>query len=233
MVVLLVALTVVIFLAVDFILRREEKEILEISEKIKSPLFLSPEKSLTIVSENDGRLYHQSHSWAQQSDDGRVYVGFDNFITTLFSENVKLEDLPLVGSHIPQGTKIWDVGIDDHKIAQLSPVAGKVVEVNPACKLNIPIPSEQVEKSWILKIIADNLENDENNLMQSSQAVILNNALCDELLMSAQQGKFLNDGGKIDPGFIAQMSDDDWERIVKQFFPAQAKRNKLKRGEKW
>ena len=224
MVFLLVVLTVAIFLVVDFLLRREEKEIIEICEKIKSPLFLSPEKSLTPISEDDGRLYHQSHSWAQSSDDGMIYVGFDNFISILFSEHIKMDDLPLVGSHIPQGTKVWDVGIDDHKIVQLSPVSGKVVEVNPACKLNIPIPSEKVEKSWILKIAADNLENDENNLMQRSQAEILNNALNDELLMSAQRRKFLNDGGKIDPGFIAQMSDDDWNRIVNQFFPHQAKR---------
>lgn len=225
MVVLLVIFTILIFVVANFILKREGNEIREASEKIKSPLFLSPEKSLLPVPENDERLHHQSHSWVQQLNNEEVYVGIDNFISTLFSENIKLKDLPLVGSHILQGTKIWDVGIDNHRIAQLSPVTGKVIDVNPACKLDIPIPSEQVEKSWIIKIVADNLQNDENNLMQRSQAIILNNALTDELLMTAQRGNFLNDGGKIDPRFIAQMSDEDWNRIVNQFFPHQAKRN--------
>ena len=223
MVFLLVFLTVAVFLGVDYILRREDRELKEIGKQKKSPIFLSPEKSLMPVGATDDRLFHQSHSWVEPLPDGEMYIGFDNFISTLFSENVNMEDLPLVGSHVPQGTKIWDVGIGKHKIAQLSPVSGKVVDINPACKLNVPISSGQTEKSWVIKIMADNLAQEENNLMQVSQAAIVNNAMTDEFFMSAQKGHYLNDGGKIDPGFIEKMSGEDWSELMKKFFPYQTK----------
>ena len=222
MVFLLLFLTVAVFLAVDFVLRKEDLELKTIGQNKKSPIFLSPEKSLIPVETTANRLFHQSHSWVEPQSDGTFYIGYDNFITTLFSENVNMEDLPLVGTHIPQGTKIWDVGLDEHKVVQLSPVSGQVVDVNPACKLNVPIPSDQVAKSWVIKMTSDNLRNEQNNLMQKSQAIILNNALKDELLMTAQKGHYLNDGGKISPDFIKSMPDEEWTQLVQKFFPCQS-----------
>ncbi len=223
MVFLLLFLTVAVFLAVDFVLRKEDREIKKIGQNKNSPIFLSPEKSLTAIAATENRLYHQSHSWLEPLPDGTMYIGYDDFISTLFSENVNMEDLPVIGAHVPQGTKLWDVGLEKHKVMQLSPVSGKVVDINPACKMNVPIPSKQVERSWVIKLKADNLAIEENNLMQNSQAVILNNALRDELLMTAQEGHYLNDGGDIDPVFIKNMKDEDWSGLIKKFFPHQSK----------
>jgi glycine cleavage system H lipoate-binding protein len=219
MVFIMVILTIGIFLAVDFVLRKEGKELTEIGKDKKSPIFLSPEKALSPITNGKKRLYHLSHSWIQPSDEGYVYVGFDSFISSLFSSEIRLKDLPLVGAHIPQGAKIWDVGLTRHRISQLSPISGKVVDVNPGCKLNIPIPSDQTEKSWILKIQADNLEMEKKNLMKQSQMEIMNTALIDDLYISAQEGKFLNDGGKIDPDYIDNMPEERWNQLVELFFP--------------
>jgi hypothetical protein len=130
-----------------------------------------------------------------------------------------MEDLPLVGTHIPQGTKIWNVGLEKHKVPQLSPLSGKVVDINPACKMNLPLPTEDVENSWIIKLNADNLENESNNLMKHSQAEIMNAALNDDLILSAQNGHYLNDGGKIDPLYIEKMPENDWKDLLNRFFP--------------
>ena len=62
--------------------------------------------------------------------------------------------------------------------------------------------------------------------MRQTQADILNNALTDELYLSAQQGQYLNDGGQIDPDYIDKMSDEEWQILVEQFFPYQKKLNK-------
>jgi glycine cleavage system H lipoate-binding protein len=221
MVFVFVLLTVAVLLLVDYILRKEDRQLKEVSNQKKSPIFLSPEKSLTAITASEDRKFHQSHSWLEPLPDGTAYIGYDNFMTTLFSENVQMSDLPLVGAHIPQGTKIWDIGLDQYKIAQLSPVSGKVVDVNPACKMDVPVPSDQAAHSWIIKMKLDNLENEENNLMEKSQAALLNNALRDELLMTAQRGHYLNDGGKIDPTFIKSMSQDDWTNLISKFFPYQ------------
>ena len=219
MVFALVLLTIGILIAVDYVLRKEKREIGEIGKEKKSPIFLSPEKALKPIGNGGKRLYHLSHSWMKPAEKGYVYVGFDNFISTLFSSDVSLKDLPLVGTHLPQGAKVWDVGLTNHRISQLSPVSGKVVEVNPACKLNVPIPSEQTEKSWVLKLEADKLEMETKNLMKHSQVERMNAALIDDLYLSAQEGKYLNDGGKIDPDYIDKMPIEKWSQLVDMFFP--------------
>jgi glycine cleavage system H lipoate-binding protein len=157
----------------------------------------------------------------QPTDEEYVYVGFDNFISTLFSSEISINEFPLIGGHVPQGAKIWDVGLKNHRVSQLSPISGKVVDINPACKLNLPIPTDQTEKSWILKIKADNFDMEKKNLMKSPQAAILNTALIDDLYLSAQEGKYLNDGGKIDPAYIDNMPGDNWNALIELFFPYQ------------
>jgi glycine cleavage system H lipoate-binding protein len=202
------------------VLRKEGKDLKEIGKEKKSPIFLSPEKALRPITNGKKRLYHLSHTWMQPTDEEFVYVGFDNFISTLFSSEISIKDLPLVGTHIPQGAKIWDIGLTNHRIPQLSPISGKVVDVNPGCKLNVPIPSDQTEKSWILKLQADNhLEMEKKNLMKQPQMEIMNTALIDDLYLTAQEGKYLNDGGKIEADFIDNMPEDKWNQLVEVFFP--------------
>ena len=219
MVLILLLTTVVIFLAVDYVLRREGREIKEVGKEKKSPIFISPERSLLPVGDGKGRLYHLSHSWLQPTDQDYVYIGYDDFISYLFSTNITLADLPLIGSHLPQGAKAWDVGLKNHKVSQLSPVSGKVVDINPACKMNLPLPSKKVAKSWILKVKPDNLEHEIHNLMNNDQVMIMNTALTDDLLFNAQEGHYLNDGGVIDSTFIEKMPDYEWQDFKRKFFP--------------
>jgi glycine cleavage system H lipoate-binding protein len=221
MVFVLVLLTVLTFLAVDLILRKEDRVIKNAGKSKKSPIFLSPEKSLQPLKMEDAKLYHLSHSWAVAAGEGYAYIGYDNFISSLFSSDVKLKDLPLVGTHVPQGIKIWEVKHNGHKIDQLSPISGEVVAVNAACCADVPLPSEKVEKSWIIKMKTDRIESETNNLMKHDQAAVLNSALRDELVQMVHDGKYLNDGGKIDPAYMNNISNEDWENLIHKFFPYQ------------
>jgi glycine cleavage system H lipoate-binding protein len=219
MVIALVLLTVLVFLIVDYFLRKEERTILAVEKSKKTPIFLSPEKALLPLEKDTERLYHLSHTWALPLKEGYVFVGFDSFISSLFTSDVKIDDLPKVGVNILQGTKIWDVSMGVQKLAQLAPVTGDVVEVNPACRLHLPLPAKDLETSWILKIKTDDLKRDSNNLMKHMQAEVINNALKDELYLYAQKGHYLNDGGEIDPDYIKSMSTEDWADLKRTFFP--------------
>jgi glycine cleavage system H lipoate-binding protein len=219
MVFLLVFLTVGILLTIDFILRREDRKIKAIGQEKKSPIFLSPEKALLPLANGKKKLYHLSHTWVQPLEGNAVYIGFDNFVSDLFSSEIQIENLPLVGTHVPQGTKIWDVGLSRHKVSQLAPISGEVVDINPACKLNIPLTTGEVEKSWVIKMKSDDLSNELHNLMRPLQASIMNTAMRDELFLSAHKEEhFLNDGGAIDPNYINNMPDDQWEELCDKFF---------------
>ena len=221
MVFVFVFLTVVVFIVGGYLLKREDRVMKEASKSKKSPIFLSPEKSLLPVNIDDEKYYHLSHSWVAKSEDDNVLVGYDNFISTIFSSEVKIQDVPLVGAHVSQGTKIWDVKQNGHRIEQLAPISGEIVAINPACFADISLNSNQVEKSWILKMKPDNLDFEENNLMKHSQAVVHNYALKDELVGMIHDEKYMNDGGQIDPDFMRKMPDDTWNAIVEKFFPYQ------------
>jgi glycine cleavage system H lipoate-binding protein len=219
MVFLLFFATVIIFLVVDFLLRREDRVIREVEVGQRSPIFLSPEKALKPVGMEAARLYHLSHSWALPSEKGYVYVGYDNFIPVLFSSDVRIQDLPTIGSYVHQGSSIWKVKFNGRELSQLAPVSGEIVDANPACKLGVPLPSDRVEKSWIIKMKPEHLESDANNLMTHDQAAMMNIVLRDELLLNAIHGHYVNDGGVIDPEYINRLDDEEWKNLVHKFFP--------------
>jgi len=98
MVVALFILTLAVFFAVDFFLRREDRVMEKKDKAKKSPIFLSPDKALIPLINGKERLFHLSHSWVQKSDEEYVYVGYDNFIPFLFSSKIKINELPLIGS---------------------------------------------------------------------------------------------------------------------------------------
>jgi len=221
MVFVLVLLTAATFVAINLIIRKEDRVYQEAKSSKNVAIFLSPEKSLKHLKMDKEKLFHLSHSWAVKSDDGFAYVGYDDFVSTIFSSDIRLNDLPLVGTHVPQGVKIWDVKQDGHKVEQLAPIAGEVVAINPACFADMPLPSDKVEKSWIIKMKTDNFENDSHNLMNGDQALILNAALRDELVHMLHGDAYLNDGGKIDASFINTMTNEKWQEIVSKFFPYQ------------
>jgi len=85
--------------------------------------------------------------------------------------------------------------------------------------MELGLPPDKVEKSWILKIKAAHYSNESNNLMNHSQATYLNNGLRDKLVLDAQQGNYLNDGGQIDPSYVINMTDDEWNSFIEKFFP--------------
>ncbi|MCJ7714663.1 hypothetical protein MUO66_09445, partial [Candidatus Bathyarchaeota archaeon] len=85
MVVVFIIFTFAVFILVDYILRKEDKAI-QITEKTKkSPIFLSPEKSLLPLNNIMDRLYHPSHTWALQNNICDFYIGYDQFISFIFS----------------------------------------------------------------------------------------------------------------------------------------------------
>ncbi len=218
MVIALVLLSIIFFITLDLILRKEEKEDSRENTDQKSPIFLRPEKSLHPVAKIN-RLFHPSHTWIEKAESDKVYVSFDSFISTLFSTTVKIENLPMQNTFIQQGSKLWDLKINGRLISQLAPVSGRVDAINPACKLGIPLPSKELEKSWIVKLSSGNYKNDSNNLLNESQTEIINSALKEELIMFASEDHMLNDGGEIDPLFLRSLDEEKWNMFVKKFFP--------------
>lgn len=219
MVVAIFLIALLFFIVGDLILRKEDRRIYRAENSRKTPIFMSPEKALLKISNETKRLYHLSHSWVLSAFENHFYVGFDKFIPTIFSSEIKIKVIPKIDSYIQQGAKIWDINFKGRKLTQLAPISGLVVDINPACRMDLGLPTDKVENSWIVKIKASNYSNESNNLMNHSQATYLNNGLRDKIVLDAQQINYLNDGGLIDPSYIMNMTDDEWNNFIEKFFP--------------
>lgn len=221
MVFALVILTVLIFIAVDYFLRKEDRQISATAKSATSPIFIKPEQSLLPLEHRDRRRYHQSHTWAMRDPDGYSYVGFDDFVSWLFPETVHLDQLPNKGSRLNQGDKIWEVGNKQRHVTMRAPLSGTVLEVNPALRLGIPLNSADIEKSWILKMLPGPNSNENANLLPSWQAEQFNGYLKDDLVFTTQKDFLLNDGGAPDNDFFDQLSADEWLELVARYFPGE------------
>ena len=218
----MVAFFLVVFvITFDFLLKKKEKIIEDREKKAKSPIFMSPEKALRPLDHPEKRLFHFSHSWALPDDNDGYYIGYDGFIPFLFSDDVNVDSFPPIGALIHQGDKIWEVRKNNRKVTQLSPISGEVVEINPAFSIGIPLPSDQVETSWIIKLKPSGYKNEVNNLLDYDQANIMNMAFKDVIISDFQGSDYLNDGGTIDPSFITNLNDEEWEEFLNRFFPGQ------------
>jgi len=218
MVFVLVATAVLLIIVAEFFLRKEEKTILASGKHKKINIFMSPEKSIRPVGKKADRWYHSSHTWALSTSGDSVLVGIDNFMPELFSKDVYFSHLPSPGMQLQQGDKTWNIGMAEKKVPQYAPISGEVVEINPAVAAGVALQTENVEKSWVLKIKPSDMASEKHNLVPHDQAMRINRMLGDELKWNAQQGHYLNDGGVLDPDFIAQMNIDTWRKLTGKFF---------------
>lgn len=225
MVIALLVISVIIFVLLDLILRKEERKSKVSPEKQRAPIFLSPERSLTPLTSSGDRHFHPSHTWIQKGDTSTAFIGIDEFTSKLFSSTLKFENFPPHNSYIAQGSKIWEVKINGRKISQLSPVSGKIAEVNPACRMGIPLNSKDVANSWLVRIDSSTYDQDLKNLLTSDQAEIINSSLHEELILFAQKDHYLNDGGEVDPGFLKGIDDDEWQKFIRKFFPYEIRKD--------
>ena len=210
MVIALVILTILIFILIDYFTRREDRKIKTRDRTARSPIFLTPDKALIRVDADETRLNHLSHTWVQPTENGAAFVGFDDFISFLLPGTVQLSSLPNIDQHVSQGEKIWELKINGRRIPQMSPVSGNVVAINPACTMDIALPTREVEKSWVVKICPTQYPYESRNLTPMDLAVTMNRSLHDEVVLMAHDGHFLNDGGELEADFLRALPEESW-----------------------
>ncbi len=215
MVVAILILSLIVFLTIDFFLRKEEKRQEKLVVKRSGPLFLDPDKALVSIGKDDLKYYHPTHSWVLVEDE-YAYVGFDNFISKVFSPNVSIKVNSAVGHNIEQGDQLWDIGQEGRTISQVSPISGKVISVNQGVKSE-SVSAKKASDSWVIKLKPRNLKRELKNLMKFQQSQFVNQKLFDDLLGYAS-GSYLNDGGELVDNFITKISEEDWEVIKEKYF---------------
>ena len=114
--------------------------------------------------------YHQGHSWAIPENDDVVRVGIDDFAQKLVGK-IDAITFPEVGSQVSQGEKGWSLLAGAKSIDMLSPVDGKVVEINERL-LSSPesIGKDPYGQSWLMKVQAPKISANLKNLLSGGLA---------------------------------------------------------------
>jgi len=170
-----------------------------------------------------GVFISRGHCWAGLAQDGMVKVGMDDFAAKLIGPVTNIE-FPNVGMTVKAGQPLFNIR-QKHRSAQfLSPVSGKVVRINQAlgedCEALALTP---YHGNWVCVIESDNLDAEVAALKIGKSAVALFQedlerfrAAMGEILKNAPRKTYEDENLYI--GELEQLNDEQWERIVKDFF---------------
>ena len=168
----------------------------------------------------EDRYYHQGHAWAQPVGHNIVRIGIDDFAQKLLGAPQAVH-LPQIGEKLSQGDKGWQLIVDSKRIDMLSPVNGKVVQVNNKV-LDSPeiVKIDPYEAGWLLEVEAPKARADLNNLLNGNMAKNWMNETVSLLRakMSGEIGLAMQDGGVPIDGFAKGLSPDHWEDAAAEFF---------------
>ena len=187
-------------------------------------LYRAVETAVPAISEwfrvPEGRYYHQGHGWAMPEGGNVVRVGIDDFAQKLVGK-IDAIKLPAIGSHLTQGEKGWSLQVGPKSVDMLSPVDGRVVEINEKL-LRSPenIGKDPYGESWIVKVAVPNISSNLKNLLSGSLAGKWMDGVRESLMerLNYNLGVVYQDGGVPVDGIAKNIDREGWDDIARDFF---------------
>jgi glycine cleavage system H protein len=179
-------------------------------------------KGGSISAETESRsaaYYHPSHTRAVLSE-AKVAIGPDQF-TTRFLGKIDHIEYPEVGKLLKKGDTVWRLQFGSRSFEQIIPVSGTVLEINqnlikdPSLLLTLP-----VDELWIVKVKPVSAVEEFKDLIQESAYQKFQDNMKDRLieLFGTRLGTVLTDGGEIELGLASKISDEDYNKVIQNFF---------------
>jgi glycine cleavage system H lipoate-binding protein len=164
--------------------------------------------------------YHPGHTWALTESPSLVRVGMDDFASKLTGK-VERITLPQRGQWIRQGQKMCTVHRDGCAVDMVSPIEGTVSEINEAVvqdpKLALHDPYGD---GWLLTVQAPDAKTSFRNLLGGPLARWWTEEAASRLQrrMPMPLGALAQDGGVAMENVTAQIPDEQWLPLAKEFF---------------
>ena len=218
MTVILVLITFAIFLTIDYL--RQEKPAPQPIEEAPAPAPRLVPRYVSGFEVPDNCRYHPGHTWALAESPNLVRVGLDDFAARLIGKIDHIV-LPKRGQWVRQGQKLATIFRDGAKTELVSPVEGEVTQVNEAA-LNDPAlaGNDPYGKGWLVSLFSPDEQTSFRNLLGGNLARSWMAEAAARLFakMPAMAGAVAQDGGLAVHDLTAQMPDQKWEDVTKEFF---------------
>ncbi len=220
MTVLFVVATILVFLTIDYFVRRSrERKALQ-----TFPAFQRAVGQTTPVRIPEGIFFAPSHTWLNIFPSGKVYLGIDDFVTRLL-EKPQITLLNKSGDKVRKGDPIMVVKEDGRELTIHAPVEGEVLSVND----ELPARPELMKTllftdgwAYLFKPkrpseLKDMLLGEETKQWISEEF----RRLRDIFAGVSQQGDMipalLQDGGPPVAGVMKHMPESVWNRFEREF----------------
>jgi glycine cleavage system H protein len=170
---------------------------------------------------NTERYYHPGHTWVElKGEDQSAEIGPDSFTQKIMGPVEEIE-LPHTGQIIHQGNPLWTFIRGKRRLTQVSPITGKVMEVNAEVANNKTSATQPADgTTWMIKIHPLEVRQNLNNLMQGALArrwQDMTKTLFTQNFFS-QLGPVYQDGGELADDVNQKITDEQWNKIQSEFF---------------
>ena len=222
MTVILVLSTFIVFLLIDHFFSKKHAVLIAaqpaVSQRERAPRL---EPSLVggfQVPEN--LKFHPGHTWALSESPSLVRVGIDDFASKLVGK-VERISLPQRGQWIRQGQKLASVYRDGVKVDMLSPIEGSVADINESVVTNPEVArKDPYGEGWLVTVQSPDAKTNFRNLMGGALARWWTEEAASRLQkrVPAALGALAQDGGVAMDNLTAQMPEQNWTELTREFF---------------
>lgn len=221
MTVILVLSTFIVFLLIDHFFSKKHVQIAVQPAGAQRERVARLEPSLVggfQVPEN--LRFHPGHTWALNESPSLVRVGMDDFASKLVGK-VERMSLPQRGQWIRQGQKLISVFRDGAKVDMLSPIEGSIADINDAVILNPELArKDPYGEGWLVTVQSPDAKTNFRNLMGGALARWWTEEAASRLQkrVPAALGALAQDGGVAMDNLTAQMPEQNWTELTREFF---------------
>jgi glycine cleavage system H lipoate-binding protein len=223
MTVLLVLFTFATFLLIDYV--RTRKTVEHPGLAVSAPKDeIAPRLQPALVAGfavPENLRYHPGHTWALRESPNLVRVGMDDFAAKL-TGTVESISLPQRGQWIRQGQKMCTIHRDGCTADMVSPIEGTISEINPAVAADPKLAlRDPYGEGWLVTVAAPDAKTSFRNLIGGPLARWWTEEAASRLQRRAPMafaGALAQDGGVAMNNLTAQIPDQEWMPLAKEFF---------------
>ncbi len=222
MVALLVILSIVALIALDYFVFRKRRVDREMIERIEVP-GLKPLSD--VVRRLPGGVFLQpTYTWSRIREDGELAIGIHPMLYGLVGAPYQLE-LVAEGARVEKGAPLARLGRGDRWLTVRSPIAGAVTEVNHRVDGEADWTGvRDTSGGWLYRVRPEHAGDEVPSWLIGERAAAWTKEQYARLrgrlagvAMARSLGTVMADGGEIPTGILGQLDEQAWHAVQDEF----------------
>jgi glycine cleavage system H protein len=220
---LFVAATIIVFLGIDWAVRRMKSRASQ--AEVQAPAMQNEAYPLRIP---EGVYFSKSHTWITLFPSGEARIGIDDFIGSVVGDP-EVTFMRGIGEHVRKGDPLAVLSAGDRRLVIRAPLAGEVIRVNSDLEKNPGSMRDQLfSQGWaytIRPVKTDDVRSlmlgEESRNWMRSELSRLKDLFAGSFANGALAPAFLQDGGAPAVGALKHMDAGAWQKFEEEFLQVQ------------